>query len=864
MKKKISILVVSLILIFSNSYVLAQNDLNGPLYYGTENAESIYYNMSFKDIKDSFAKNDIMKLTALSIIRGGGEQKFYPKSPLKREEALAYIIRVMGLEEQVQKVPISSSTAVGGVNPSAANSNQQGTTGQSNTSSQSNVKVDSWAKGVIEVALKYNLLSKEDLTLDFTANATREEAAYWIAKGLNFTPIYGKDLQRVYAFLDAKSFNVNYIPYIEAILRNGIMSGYNNGKFGPNDNITREQMAAVFNKVFNFGYSLMGYSILEATVEDIIYNQIAGENILKKTFVLINDKGQNEYIVVQQTYFPKSIVHNSDFLTISNESPSFSDSIMVGDRVRFYISGEKVIFAEKVPASYSILEGEIKDVTDYTITLETEAGDEYIFFYNSNTQVYFNNLPASVKDLKYGQSIIVYLDKNTAHKIEVEYEDLGSGKIEKGSRQITGKVLAIYSEENGINIKLDDGGIYYIGYGIPIIKEGKAIPLSSIKEGDYVNLYFDKAYGNKPDKVLIENGYHQVFDIIRGNLGSLFNYNNSVSINNVENYYQGTWKSSSDFAFYPLEEAKIYYNGFEISKDDLKNYKGNQVYAAVENHFGRDSITFINISPRFTMSYSGIASFDTQSMILKLTDGRKIIVNDGTIILKDGRKVPYTSLSGTKQLYVSFSQTDRGLYANFISIIDSAYKEYYYAKGYINEATSNSISIGSYPYRSGWYQVYGYYGIENNEWEIAGSYKTFYVGDKTFIVDNRGKEAKVIPFTDFLDIKYGKYAYTSIHVYVVSQEDNAIAINILTPTGQERVSTANVIAVDGNKVILKNVNDWNELSKMWNLNSTVDTIDVSKAIIVKDGQAISTNSINPGDSLYIVRNGSMAVIVTVK
>jgi len=857
LKKIFTILLTIILFVLNSVYTYASDN---PVYYGTDNVQSIYYNMSFKDIKDSFAKNDIMKMTALSVIRGGGSQKFYPKSYLKREEAIAYIVRLMGLEEQVQKTPISSSTAVGGSNPPTANSNQ---TGQNNASSQSGPKVDSWAQGIIDVAAKNNLLRKEDMALDFTANATREEVAYWIAKGLNLAPIYGKDLQKVYAFSDAKSFNTDYMPYIEAVLKSGIMTGYYDSKFGPKDNITREQMASVLSRAFNLGYNLMGYSIINATVQDILYEEVAGKNSIKKTFVLLNNKGQNEYIVVQRTYSSKGIVHNSDFLTISNGVPSFSDSIEKGDNVNFYISGQNVIFAEKNPVFQSTLYGEIKDISASNITLTSESGVEYVFSYNPNTKIYINDYPASIKDLRYGQIATVYLNGNTAYAINVDYEDLGSGKIDTGSRQVTGSIMAIDKQDNGINIKLDNGQFYSIAYDVPIIKDGNTVSLSSIKEGDYVNLYFDDPYTNAPIKVLVENGYHKVYYIIRGNLGSLLASNNSISINNVEKYYQGTWQSANNFAYYPLDEAKIYYNGFEVSKEDLKNYKGNQIYATVEKHFGTDSITFINITPSFTMSYSGIASFDTQSMILTLNDGRKVTVNDGTIILKDGMKIPYTSLIGNKQVYVSFSQTDRSLYANFISVIDSVYPEYYYAKGFITSATSNSITIGNL-YTSWWYQAYGYYAIQNNQWNIVGGTKTFYVGDKTYIVDNRDKDSKVIPYTELLDVKYGKSKYTSAHVYVVSQGDNAIAINIMNSTGQERVSTADVVSIDGTKLTLNNVNDWNELNGVWNLNTSLDTVDVSKTVIIKNGQAVNISSINPGDSLYIIRNGSSAVIVTVK
>lgn len=836
MKKAFAIL-ASIIFMTTNTVLAATS--GSPVFYGTDNADSIFYNMSFKDIGGSFAKNDIIRMAALSVIRGGGNQLFYPKDYVKREEVLAYIVRLMGLEGQVQQTP---------------------TTSTSNT--QSGQKVDTWAAGVVTVASKNGLLSKQDMAMDFTAYATRQEVAYWIARGLNLTPVYGKEVQKVYSFYDSENFNPDYIPYIEAMLKNGIMSGYSGEIFGPDDNITREQMAAVLNRAFNVGYSLMGYLKINATVEDIIAESIVGSSGIRRTYVLLNDSGQNEYIIVQNTNTGNKTVHNSDFLTVSNGSPAYSNAIHKGDNVTFYVGGQDVIYAEKNAVNESTLYGTIEDITDSYIKLVSESGSEYVFSYNANTQVNMNDYPASIKDLKYGQNATVYLNGNTAARIDAEYLDLGNGTIEVGSRQVSGKVIGIKTDSNNIDVTLDDGNTYSIAFDTPVLKEGVSISPMSIMEGNYVKLYFDSIETSSPVKVSVENDYHKVVDVIRGNLGSLFGQNSTLSINNSEYYYQGTWQKADTYSTYQLDGAQIYYNGVEISRDDLKSYKGNEVYIALEDHYGVKSASFISITGNFTMSYSGIASFDSVSKNIVLSDGRKVAVSDGTLILSNGMMVSPLSLTGSKQVYVSFSRTDGGLYANFVSIIDSVIDNYYYAEGYISSITSDSVSIGNHTYYAPYYQGYGYYEIDNNQLAFEGGSKTFYVGDKTYIVDNTGKTPTIIPYTDFLNQKYGNQQYYNI--YVVSQGDNAIAINIMAEDLRARVSTAEVEFVNGSLITLKNVNDWNEFNSIWNLNPSFDTLDVSKAVIVKNGQAVDVNSIKPGDSLYIVRDGVMGIFVTVR
>ena len=64
----------------------------------------------------------------------------------------------------------------------------------------------------------------------------------------------GMDPQRYTAqsFEDVAS-GVWYAPYVEWAIRNGVISGYGNGKFGPNDPITREQMAVI---LYNYAGSI--------------------------------------------------------------------------------------------------------------------------------------------------------------------------------------------------------------------------------------------------------------------------------------------------------------------------------------------------------------------------------------------------------------------------------------------------------------------------------------------------------------------------------------------------------------------------------------------------------------------------------
>lgn len=91
-------------------------------------------------------------------------------------------------------------------------------------------------------------------------NGTAEElfsAEMSMTRGMFVTVLgrlEGMDPQRYTAqsFEDVAS-GVWYAPYVEWATRNGVISGYGNGKFGPNDPITREQMAVI---LYNYAGSI--------------------------------------------------------------------------------------------------------------------------------------------------------------------------------------------------------------------------------------------------------------------------------------------------------------------------------------------------------------------------------------------------------------------------------------------------------------------------------------------------------------------------------------------------------------------------------------------------------------------------------
>lgn len=844
-KLSISFIVVFLLIVILNfSFVSGST-----MYNGVNNATATFKNMSYNDIDSSFAKGDIMRMTALSVVRGNGSGLYYPKNKLKREEALAMILRLMGKEKDVQ---VAQNSASGGV-PGAAGTTSSGT-------------VDSWAQGVITVAKNAGLLSKQEQSLDFRKNATRQEIANWIAKGINLVPVYGKDAQYVYSYKDSSLFDADKLPYIEATIESSIMSGYNNGYFGPNDSITREQMAAVLSRAFNVSYTMMGYTKDMGYVESIQKDSVNGGT--RYTYDIKNDSGQDVALVSEN-----SSNGNYDFAVLKNGMAGLSSLLSNGDRLTYYTNGNNVIFAETDNGSIKTISGTIDSIWQGSFRLVDDSGNSYVIYYNNNTQVTMNSVDAFISDLKYGETAKVTVYGSTATRIDVVYTDLSeNGQVSLGDRQDSGKIVDIETDNSQVSITLDNGSTYTVNADMPVVGTGAAISASDLKVGEYIKLYFSSINTKTPDEIFLEDDYNKPVAVIRGTISGVSGFNPKIQLKDVEIYRQGQWSATSSYAMYSLDGASVYLDGSKIPVSDISKYKGYDAYIMLENHYGTETATLVSIQSGFNMSYVGDITYDGNTMLVTFdneNDNRQVNVNDGTIILDNGLLVPKSQLSKASQAYVSFS---RGGAANFISILDaSAPSGYYYAFGEIDKVTSDSFTIG---YKN------DAYAIDGNEWDKIGN-KTFYVGDKTYIIDNSGNTPTIVDYNDFINQKYGKDLIKYGYVYIVAKKDkydndnyDAIAINIYTNSSSDsesydlistdRVSKAVLSSSSGNVLTLDNVMDWNGLNNKWELNTSLDSIDVSKAVIVKNNKVISVNDLKSGDNLYIIRDGVDGIIITVE
>ncbi len=167
----------------------------------------------FSDISASFAKDDIIRLTSDGIIRGVSNTLFGPEAKLTRAQAAVILARTLGL-----------STETGGA-------------GFSDTAGY-------WAEKEIAAARAAGLLTGyADGTFRPEAAISRDEMAAIIARmlGSTYSPGEGTPFSDV---------GEGYWAYDEimSLAKLGILRGYSDNTYRPQNNLTREEAAAIIER----------------------------------------------------------------------------------------------------------------------------------------------------------------------------------------------------------------------------------------------------------------------------------------------------------------------------------------------------------------------------------------------------------------------------------------------------------------------------------------------------------------------------------------------------------------------------------------------------------------------------------------
>ncbi|HHW44694.1 MAG TPA: S-layer homology domain-containing protein [Desulfotomaculum sp.] len=187
----------------------------------------------FSDIRGHWARQPILRLAALDLIRGYPDGTCRPDRSLTRLELVALIMRVGDFEKaaaaagrQQTKAPIQTGAAT----------------------PEDRLPRAPWGQDSLTLAVQKGFLPPEWVaSFDPDGEVTRAETAALLARSFYLPPPGegGGNSPAPAGFPDLDQAPAAYRPYISAVAAAGVMSGYPDGTFQPERVLSRAEMAAI-------------------------------------------------------------------------------------------------------------------------------------------------------------------------------------------------------------------------------------------------------------------------------------------------------------------------------------------------------------------------------------------------------------------------------------------------------------------------------------------------------------------------------------------------------------------------------------------------------------------------------------------
>jgi hypothetical protein len=214
-------------------------------------------NLDFGDLNQNdykWAYDHIIRLAAQGVFTGYDDGDFKPKNNITRIEALVAAVRLLGLKDEAEKPENMNATL------NFKDFNQL-------------KKKYGWAVGYVAVALKNDLFSETEISIQAEKPATRLWASVLLVKALKLDAEAQTKMGTVLPFRDANQIPAGSVGYVAEALDKNLITGYQVGKnkdnndendnsdsvnpvsnsydliFQPNKPVTRAELAALLDRV---------------------------------------------------------------------------------------------------------------------------------------------------------------------------------------------------------------------------------------------------------------------------------------------------------------------------------------------------------------------------------------------------------------------------------------------------------------------------------------------------------------------------------------------------------------------------------------------------------------------------------------
>lgn len=331
-----------------------------------------------------WAREAIEKLAQKGIISGIGEGQFAPSRNVTKIEALAMIIRAMGWDDAAD---LSLELIKKGKKEDKIKD-----------------KLQDWTKGYMEVALEKGLIDEIDLVQqNFATPATRQEVAKYIIRALGLEEEAQKHMNEKLRFKDTSAVQIGAVGYVYLMDAKGIMKGYPDGTFRPNQPVRRAEMASLA-------------AILDEQLDDG-EDEEQGVQAIKGKLVWVHDKK----IFIERNKDIEGYKLADDVKVYVHGKMKTIKDLKIGEIIEIKIE-DKIVKEIRWKTDVVVIEESFQgiitnmDVDDQEIVVKNE-NKEKLFTVEKGTEIKIDGKTKSFHDLAVGMQIELKLENGKVTKV---------------------------------------------------------------------------------------------------------------------------------------------------------------------------------------------------------------------------------------------------------------------------------------------------------------------------------------------------------------------------------------------------------------------------------------------------------------
>lgn len=485
------------------------------------------------------------------------------------------------------------------------------------------------------------------------------------------------------------------------------------------------------------------------------------------------------------------------------------------------------------------------------VYLKNPKGFVNKFKVDENTVLKINNTPTIPDGFKYGMD--VQFERQGLGKLAVlqGFSVIEQGVIGENSKEVTGTVVKIDPNGMFIQVKTNAGKTveYYLNKNTQYFKGTQAVDMSYMYEGDRIKLRFSAIDTKLATQVEIYKDGLIIENIYRGKIQMVNTSTNRLTISSPQTLTNWTFgaENSNLKTFKFDNNTSIYYGNRKIIKANIRQYQNSDAYFVTTNINGSEMIKKIVIIQNFERTYfNDLKTVNLGSSLKSFTlnqDGR-FYMHGGTILVRNGRLIEPLSLSSKGSAFVITDGITKSNYSHVVNVVNDSFLSPNLASHELYVGQLTSVDQRGYKI-----EVTDLQKLENNFFGAVSD------TDATFAFSNNTDVKKInssikLNVTN-MQTEVGRYGYFYVkdgHVRAIHFTDPA------TVLPADTIHTGRVNAVSVPDIDMENVTTW--ANGTWTLSPALTSVDLSTAMIIKNGELIDESAIKLTDRVVLLRNAN--------